>query len=92
VFIQALTELGILISRSKKKSQWEIQEAFFSQFKVDLGDPNRFGTLGELVYEVHRLVWQYNHRRIHSALKMPPFLFAERYRKLSENLSYVRGD
>ncbi len=82
-----------MISRSKKKSPWEdgVQEAFFSQFKVDLGDPNRFKTLGELVYEVHRLMWDYNHRRRHTVLKMPPLLFAERYRKLSEFLSHERG-
>jgi transposase InsO family protein len=88
-FVRALTEIGTFISRSAKSSPWEngYQEAFYSQFKVDLGDPNRFKTLGELVYEIHRLIWDYNHRRIHSVLKMPPILFAERYRKLSEFLS-----
>ena len=89
VFTRALQELGILISRSAKSSPWEngYQEAFYSQFKVDLGDPTRFKTLGELVYEIHRLVWDYNHRRIHSVLKMPPLLFAERYQKLVEKVS-----
>jgi transposase InsO family protein len=89
VFEGALMNLGIRISRSKKSSPWEngYQESFYSQFKVDLGDPERFKTLGELVYEIHRLVWHYNHRRIHSILKMPPLLFAERYRKLVEKVS-----
>lgn len=66
-FTGALEELGIAISRSKKASPWEngLQESFYSQFKVDLGDPNRFKTLGELVYEIHRTVWVYNHTRIH---------------------------
>lgn len=93
VFVRALSELGIFISRSAKSSPWEngYQEAFYSQFKIDLGDPNRFKTVGELVYEIHRLIWDYNHRRIHSALKMPPLLFAERYQKLVENLSKERG-
>jgi putative transposase len=93
IFTRALVELGIFTSRSAKSSPWEngYQEAFYSQFKVDLGDPNRFRTLGELVYEIHRLIWDYNHRRIHSALKMPPILFAERCKKLSENLSNVWG-
>lgn len=91
-FIAALMGIGVRISRSKKGCPQEngMQEAFFSQFKVDLGDPNRFKTLGELVYEVHRLVWDYNHRRIHTALKMPPALFAERWRqwqKLIEKVS-----
>jgi len=86
VFERALRELGIFISRSAKSSPWEngYQEAFYSQFKIDLGDPNRFATMGELVYEIYRLLWDYNHTRIHSILKMPPLLFAERYEKLVE--------
>ncbi len=93
VFVDTLLRLGTFISRSAKASPWEngYQEAFYSLFKIDLGDPARFKTLGELVAEVHRLVWDYNHKRIHSALKMPPFLFAERYEKLSEKLSEIRG-
>lgn len=89
VFLRVLAELGIAISRTGKGAPWEngYQEAFYSQFKVDLGDPNRFKTLGELVYEVYHLVWNYNHRRIHSVLKMPPLLFAERYQKLLEKAS-----
>jgi transposase InsO family protein len=89
VFTRALRELGISISRSAKSSPWEngYQESFYSQFKIDLGDPSRFKTLGELVYEVYRLIWDYNHRRIHSVLKMPPLLFAERYQKLIEKMS-----
>lgn len=89
IFVRALTELGITISRSAKASPWQngYQESFYSQFKVDLGDPERFKTLGELVYEIHRLIWDYNYRRIHSALRMPPKLFANRYQKLVEKLS-----
>lgn len=89
VFTRALSELNILISRSAKGSPWEngFQESFYSQFKIDLGDPNRFKALGELVYEIHRLIWDYNHKRIHSVLKMPPLLFAERYQKLVEKVS-----
>ncbi len=50
IFTGALGELGIQISRSAKSSPWEngYQESFYSQFKVDLGDPSRFKTLGEL--------------------------------------------
>jgi putative transposase len=47
-------------------------------FKVDFGDPNRFDTLGELVGEIYCAVWEYNHERIHSALKMPPAVFVEK--------------
>ena len=89
VFIRALLELGIRISRSKKASPWEngYQESFYSQFKVDLGDPERFKTLGELVYEIHHCIWTYNNTRIHSALRMPPKLFAKQYQKVLEKVS-----
>lgn len=84
VFTRALLDVGIKISRTTPASPWEngFQESFYSQFKIDLGDPERFTSLGELVYAIHRTIWEYNHTRIHLALKMPPKLFAEQRRKL----------
>lgn len=78
VFIEAMETLGIMISRSAPGCPWEngYQESFYDKFKVDLGDPSRFGTLGELVLAVYRQIWLYNNTRIHSALKMPPVQFA----------------
>jgi len=78
IFIEALQNLGITISRSAPGCPWEngYQESFHSQFKVDFGDPARFKTLGELVYEIYQTIYQYNHTRIHSALKMSPQQFA----------------
>jgi hypothetical protein len=51
------------------------------------GTRSRFASLGELVHEIYRLIWDYNHMRIHSVLKMPPALFAERWQKLVETVS-----
>ncbi len=89
IFTRALEDLSIRISRSAKASPWEngYQESFYSHFKLLLGDPERFKTLGELVYEIYHCIWQYNHTRNHSALKMPPSIFAERYQKLMEKVS-----
>lgn len=80
VFVGTLERIGSLISRSHPGCPWEngYQESFYDKFKVDLGDPNRFSTLGELVAEVYRTIWEYNNTRIHSALKMPPAEFAEK--------------
>ncbi|MFA5872274.1 MAG: integrase core domain-containing protein, partial [Parcubacteria group bacterium] len=74
----ALETVGVEISRSKPGCPWEngYQESFYDKFKIDLGDPNRFKTLGELVYEIYHTVWRYNNERIHTALKMPPQQFA----------------
>jgi len=75
-----LTGVGTAISRIHPGCPWEngYQESFYSRFKTELGDPSRFHTLGELVAEVHRLIYAYNHTRIHSALKMPPAVFREK--------------
>jgi len=78
-FVSLLLNLSINISRSHPGCPREngYQESFYDKFKVDLGDPNRFETLGELVAEIYRIIWAYNHTRIHSALKMPPRVFAD---------------
>jgi len=80
VFIQALETLGVQISRSAPGCPWEngYQESFYSQFKVDLGDPNRFDSLGELVFAIYQTIYDYNHSRIHSALGMSPVEFAQK--------------
>ena len=73
-----LVSLGVAISRSKKGCPWEngYQESFYDKFKVDLGDPNRFASLGELTAAVYETLYCYNTERIHSALHMPPAQFA----------------
>lgn len=79
-FIEMLERWDIAISRSRPGCPWEngYQESFYDKFKVDLGDPNRFKTLGELVAEIYRTIYAYNHTRIHSVLHMPPQLYAEK--------------
>lgn len=69
----------ILPSYSDKGSPWQNghQESFYDKFKIDLGDINRFGTLGEAVFAIHHQIWIYNHKRIHTSLKMSPVKFAK---------------
>lgn len=80
-YISLLLNFDIQISNSRKGCPWEngFQESFYSQFKVDLGDPSRFDGLGELVYEIYRLIYVYNHERIHTALRVSPLEFAKRH-------------
>lgn len=82
-FIAVLEDLGIIISRSHPGCPWEngYQESFYGKFKLDLGDSNRFKTLGEFVAEIYHTIWVYNHTRIHSALRMPPNTFAKTHAK-----------
>lgn len=76
-----LANLNVKASQSKKSSPWEngFQESFYNQFKLELGKSTRFADLGELVEAIHAQMLYYNHRRIHSALKMPPAMFRTRH-------------
>lgn len=76
-----IQKLGINQSMSAPGCPWEngYQESFYKGFKLDLGDPNRFETLGELVAAIYQTINYYNQKRIHSALKVPPRLFKEQH-------------
>jgi len=74
-----LESLRIKISVSDKASPWQngYQESFFGKFKDEAGDLNRFETVGELIEEVYSQIHYYNFERIHTALKMPPAVYAK---------------
>ncbi len=77
-----LESFGIKISMSKKASPWEngYQESFYNNFKTDLGlEFDRFLELGQLVEAIHLTINYYNRQRIHTALKMSPVQFRQRY-------------
>lgn len=59
------------VSMSKKGSPWEngYQESWYSHYKEELGDIDRFQTLGELVEAIALQIHYYNHDRIHTSLK-----------------------
>jgi putative transposase len=69
----------IQVSVSDVASPWQngFQESFFGRFKQEFGDFSRFDTAGELFEAIHHHIHYYNHQRIHTALKMPPMVFAE---------------
>lgn len=78
-YVAFLASVGITQSMSAPGCPWEngYQESFYKGFKIDLGDPNRFETLGELVAEIYKTINYYNRTRIHSALGMSPVQFAQ---------------
>lgn len=81
LFRSILKNYKILQSMSKKGSPWQngYQESFFSNWKVDIGDVNRFSTLGELTAELYRSIYYYNNERIHTSLGTAPKKFARAY-------------
>ncbi len=72
---------AVTISMSKKASPWEngFQESFYSGFKLDLGEPNRFENLGELIEVIYQTIHYYNNSRIHTKLKSSPRQFYVNY-------------
>jgi transposase InsO family protein len=68
-------------SMSEKSSPWQngFQESFYSEFKLELGHPECYPTLGELIEAIARQIHYYNNERIHTALKYPPAVFALKY-------------
>ncbi|MGI0058895.1 MAG: IS3 family transposase [Nitrosotalea sp.] len=79
VCTEYLEEQATQISVSDKASPWQngYQESFFGHFKDEIGDLNRFETIGELIEAVYQQIYYYNHERIHTALKMPPTVYAK---------------
>lgn len=73
-----LEQRGIQISVSDVASPWQngYQESFFGRFKEEFGDPNRFESVGALIEAIYHQIHYYNHKRIHTALKMPPATYA----------------
>ena len=82
-YTNLIQSLDIQLSMSHKSSPWEngYQESFYSQFKLELGDPNRFKCLGQLSTAVCQQIYYYNHLRIHSSLKMPPSAYAKIFQR-----------
>ena len=75
-----LDERSVQISVSDVASPWQngYLESFYGRFKYELGDLNRFESVGEMIEAIYRHIHYYNHSRIHTALKMPPAIYAAR--------------
>jgi transposase InsO family protein len=78
-YTSLVQSLSIQQSMSKPGCPWEngYQESFYKGFKQDLGDPNRFETLGELIAGIYETINYYNSSRIHTSLGMSPMQFAQ---------------
>lgn len=83
--ISMLKQIGVVPSMSRAGCPWEngYQESFYDKFKIDLGDPGRFDTIGELTYAVYQTMVDYNTGRIHTSIGMPP----QKYAILNASLS-----
>ncbi len=80
-YLNFLKSLDILVSMSQKASPWQngCQESFYGNFKLELGHPECYPTLGELIEAIAGQIAYYNNERIHTALGCPPAVFANRH-------------
>lgn len=82
-----LKQANIICSMSAKASPWEngYSEGFFSTFKLEFGNTSKYENEAELISAIYRWIRYYNNQRIHTALKMSPVRFKQKW--LRENQS-----
>lgn len=88
--IEFLEGNGTKISVSDPASPWQNgwSESFFSRFKTESGDLNRFESLGEFIEYIFSYLNYYNKFRIHTKIKMSPYQFRL---KISDSVLEKRG-
>ncbi|MDI6883008.1 MAG: IS3 family transposase [Patescibacteria group bacterium] len=88
LYLNLLKSFNIQPSMSEKARPWQngYKESFYSGFKLELGHPECYPMLGELIEAIAQQIYYYNNQRIHTALKCPPAVFARRI-AFSENQS-----
>jgi transposase InsO family protein len=71
-------KMEIELSCSDKGSPWQngFKERFYGTLKDELGPTSRFTDLAELYEGIAMTIYYYNHKRIHTALKMSPAAYA----------------
>lgn len=71
-------KMEILLSCSDRASPWQngFKERFYGTFKDELGAISRFKDIAQLHEGIALTIYYYNHKRIHTALKMSPVAYA----------------
>ena len=92
IYLNLLKSFNVQPSMSEKARPWQNghKESFYSGFKLELGHPECYSTLGELIEAIAQQIYYYNNQRIHTALKGPPTIFAQRiaFQKLINKVEF----
>ena len=82
VCVKYFKYLGTKISVSDTGAPWQNghAESFFSRFKAETGDLNRFEDLGELTEYIYQFINYYNKERIITRLKTSPVKYKQSLR------------
>jgi putative transposase len=91
-------KLEIQLSASGRGKPWQngFMERWFGGFKAEIGDISKLRDISELHEKIALRIHYYNHRRIHTALKMSPAAYAAKLMRLpalrkDKVLQKVRG-
>lgn len=81
-----ISKMNISPSMSKKASPWENwqQESYYWKFKLEIWNLNRYDSFEKVIEAIHHRIFYYNNKRIHTALRMPPKMYYERYELLQK--------
>jgi len=81
--LEYFKSMGIKVSVSDPASPWQNHtESFFSRFKAETGDLNRFESLGELTEYIYQFINYYNQERIVTRLKTSPLKYKQQLKNL----------
>jgi putative transposase len=71
-------KMEITLSCSDRGSPWQngFKERFYSTLKDELGDVTRFKDIAQLHEGLALTIYYYNHKRIHTSIKMSPAAYA----------------
>lgn len=78
-------KMEILLSCSDRASPWQngFQERLYGTVKDELGTVTRFNNIAELHEGVALTIYYYNHKRIHTSLKMSPVAYATGLKRMA---------
>jgi len=83
-----LSKMDIIPSMSRKAAPWENwhQESYYWKFKLETWNLNKHDTFEKAVEAIHHRIYYYNNSRIHTALRMPPKMYHERYELIQKEI------
>lgn len=87
-----LSKMSISPSMSAKASPWENshQESYYWKFKLEIGNLNQIDSFEKVIESIHHRIFYYNNNRIHTALRMPPKMYHERYKLIQKQKTEIK--
>ena len=75
--LEFLQLCNILVSMSSKWSPWQngAQESYYGKLKLELWNPNEYECIEALILAIHRQIYYYNNKRLHTSLRDTPIWF-----------------